>query len=205
MHTPPLILIVDDDADFKEILSAKFLASGYQVAEASDGGEGITKAKSLIPDLIVMDVQMPNVNGTEAVLELKHTQETKDVKIVFFSSLIYPWPGVKSENSSFAQEIGAITFLKKSDELEKIVSTITGLLGGAKPVPVKAAAASTPTPTPTPVPPAAPIAPVTAPAPTPAPQAPATPATAPTADPTIEHAPKIVSYSPTDTTPPPTT
>jgi CheY-like chemotaxis protein len=128
MKNPPLILIADDDADFKEILSAKFLACGYQIAEASDGSEAITKAKSLIPDLIVMDIQMPNVNGTEAVLELKHTPETKDVKIVFFSSLIYPWPGVKSENPEFAKELGAITFMKKSDDLEKIVATVKGLL-----------------------------------------------------------------------------
>lgn len=128
MHTPPLILIVDDDADFKEILSAKLLASGFEIAEASDGAEGITKAKSLIPDLVIMDIQMPNVNGTEAVIELKENSATKDIKIVFFSSLIYPWPGVKTENPAFAKELGAVTFLKKGDDLEKILSTIKGLL-----------------------------------------------------------------------------
>lgn len=130
MKNPPLILIADDDSDFKEILSAKLLASGYQIAEAGDGAEAITKAKSLIPDLIIMDIQMPNVNGTEAVLELKHTPETKDVKIAFFSSLIYPWPGVKSDNPEFAKELGAVTFMKKGDDLEKIVATVKGLLTG---------------------------------------------------------------------------
>lgn len=128
MKNPPLILIADDDADFKEILSAKLLASGYQIAEASDGAQAITKAKSLIPDLVIMDIQMPNVNGTEAVLELKHTPETKDIKMVFFSSLIYPWPGVKADNPEFAKELGAVTFLKKGDDLDKIVATIKGLL-----------------------------------------------------------------------------
>ena len=128
MRTTPLVLIADDDADFKEILSAKLLASGYQIAEASDGAEAITKAKSLVPDLIIMDIQMPNVNGTEAVLELKHNPATKDVKIAFFSSLIYPWPGVKEKNDQFAQELGAVTFLKKGDELDKIIGTIKGML-----------------------------------------------------------------------------
>jgi len=128
MHNPPLILIVDDDPDFKEILSAKLLASGYEVSEASDGAEGITRAKSLIPDLVIMDIQMPNVNGTEAVLELKYASETKDIKIIFFSSLIYPWPGIKADNPEFAKEIGAVTFLRKSDDLEKIIATIEGLL-----------------------------------------------------------------------------
>jgi CheY-like chemotaxis protein len=128
MREHPLILIADDDPDFKEILSAKLLASQFEIAEASDGAEAIVKAKSLVPDLIIMDIQMPNVNGTEAVLELKHSPETKNIKIVFFSSLIYPWPGVKSENPTFAQELGAVTFLKKSDDLDLIVSTVKGLL-----------------------------------------------------------------------------
>ncbi len=128
MKNPPLILIADDDADFKDILSAKLLASGYQIAEASDGAEAITKAKSLVPDLIVMDIQMPNVNGTEAVLEIKHTPETKEVKIMFFSSLIYPWPGVKADNPEFAKELGAVTFMRKSDDLDKIVATVKSLL-----------------------------------------------------------------------------
>jgi len=128
MKNPPLILIADDDADFKEILSAKFLAAGYEIAEAKDGQEAINKAKSLIPDLIIMDIQMPNVNGTEAVVELKSMPETKDVKIVFFSSLVYPWPGVKEKNPEFAKELGAVTFIKKSEELDVIVAKVAELL-----------------------------------------------------------------------------
>lgn len=129
MKNPPLILIADDDIDFKEVLSAKFLAAGYQIAEAADGNEAINKAKSLIPDLIIMDIQMPNVNGTEAVLELKHNAATKDVKIAFFSNLLYPWPGIKKENDVMAQQLGAVTFLKKSDELDDIVKKVKEMLG----------------------------------------------------------------------------
>ncbi len=133
MKNPPLILIADDDSDFKEILSAKLLAAGYQIAEANDGAEAITKAKSLIPDLIIMDIQMPNVNGTEAVLELKHTPETKDVRIAFFSSLIYPWPGIKADNPEFAKELGAVTFMRKGDDLDSIVTTIKSMLAAPGP------------------------------------------------------------------------
>jgi len=122
------ILIADDDADFKEILSAKLLGAGYEIAEASDGQEAIEKAKSLKPSLVIMDIQMPNVNGTEAVLELKNSPETKDTKIVFFSNLVYPWPGVKGENESVATQLGAVTFLKKSEELDVIVKKINELL-----------------------------------------------------------------------------
>lgn len=128
MKNPPLVLIADDNADFREILSAKLLASGYQIAEAKDGQEAITKAKSLIPDLIIMDIQMPNVNGTEAVVEIKSVPETKDVKIIFFSSMIYPWPGVKENNPEFAKALGAVTFINKDEELSVIISKVKELL-----------------------------------------------------------------------------
>jgi|SRR3989344_3755900 len=128
MHTPPLILIADDDADFKEVLSAKLLKNNFTIAEAIDGEEAITKAKSILPDLIVMDIKMPGLNGTEAVLELKNNQETKDIKIVFFTNLLYPWPGVKAENEKIAKELGALTFLQKSDDLDTIVKKIQELL-----------------------------------------------------------------------------
>jgi len=127
MGKPSLVLIADDDKDFLEILSAKLLASGYEVAEAHDGREAVDKAKSLLPALIVMDIKMPGVNGTEAVLELRADSQMKDTKIVFFSNLVYPWPGIKGENSDFAAEIGAVTFLKKSDDLETVINKIKEL------------------------------------------------------------------------------
>ena len=127
-HTPPLILIADDDPDFKEILSTKFLTEGFKVAEASDGEQAISKAKSLLPDVVIMDVQMPKLNGTEAVIELQQTPETKDLKIVFFSSTIHPWPGIQSENQTTAKELGALTFLKKDEDLDVIVKTVKDLI-----------------------------------------------------------------------------
>ena len=127
MTKPPLILIADDDRDFMEILSTKLLAEKYEIAEARNGQEAIDKAKSLIPDLIIMDIKMPDVNGTEAVLEIKSVPETRDTKIVFFSNLVYPWPGVKSENEKFASELGAVTFLKKSADLDEIINKVKEL------------------------------------------------------------------------------
>jgi len=126
-NKPPLILIADDDKDFLEILSAKLLAAGYEIAEAHNGQEAIDKAKSLTPTLIIMDIKMPGVNGTEAVLELKNGEATKNIKIVFFSNLVYPWPGAKQGNEGFASELGAVTFLKKSDDLDQVISKIQEL------------------------------------------------------------------------------
>ncbi len=128
MRTQPLVLLADDNADFKEIISAKLVAAGFEIAEASDGAEAIARAKALKPDLIVMDIDMPHVNGTEAVLEIKNSPETKDVQIVFFSSMDHPWPGIVEEKDAFAKTLGAVTFLKKSDDLDKVVATIKALV-----------------------------------------------------------------------------
>lgn len=129
MRTQPLVLLADDNADFKEVISAKLVQIGYEIAEASDGGQAIEMAKALKPDLIVMDIDMPHVNGTEAVLDIKNTPETAQIPIVFFSSLEHPWPGnVTEDKSQFAQSIGAVTFLKKSDDLSLIIATIKKLV-----------------------------------------------------------------------------
>ena len=129
MRNPPLILITDDDPDFLEILCAKLTRSGFLIAEAHDGREGIEKAANLKPDLMMMDISMPDMNGTEAVLELKKNPETKDIKVVFLTSLTDPWPGLKGEpHEKVAKDLGAIDFINKADDLDKIVDKIKTLL-----------------------------------------------------------------------------
>ncbi len=129
MHNPPLVLIADDNSDFREILSTKLKQSGFWVAEAKDGAEAVLKAQSLQPDLIVMDIQMPNENGTEAVLDLKRNPVTKDTKIVFFTSLENPWPGIKAKNEKFAEELGAAQFINKADDLDQMAKKIQEIIG----------------------------------------------------------------------------
>lgn len=131
MHTPPLILIADDSPDFRTILAEKLKASGFLVAEATDGAEAVSRALNLKPDLVIMDIQMPNENGTEAVLDIKRNPETKDAKIVFFTNLQDPWPGIKAQSPKVAKELGAADFIRKSDDLDVMVKKIRGFLGAA--------------------------------------------------------------------------
>ena len=124
MHKPPVILIADDDLGFQEIVGMKLKRTGFIVAEAHDGKEAVEKAVNLCPDLIVMDINMPNENGTEAVLDIKCNDATKDIKIVFFSSEEDPWPGLKGEKSHSAIDIGAKDFIRKNDDLDVMVEKI---------------------------------------------------------------------------------
>lgn len=130
MQRPPLVLIVDDEPEFREIMSAKLKDRGYWVAEASDGIEAIRKAQALKPSLIIMDINMPNEGGTEAVLDLKNDPATKDAKIVFLSSMKKPWPGLKggSERPEIAHFLGVTDFIDKTEDIEVNIQKIEALL-----------------------------------------------------------------------------
>ena len=128
MRNAPLILIADDELGFLEILGAKLKRNGFLIAEAHDGKEAVEKALNLKPELIVMDINMPNENGTEAVLDIVRNPETKNAKIIFFTSMKDPWPAFKKDSPQVAKELGAAEFLNKSEDLDKIVEKVKNLL-----------------------------------------------------------------------------
>ena len=78
----PLVLVVDDFADAREMYREYLKFSGFRVAEAQNGAEAIDKAKHLKPDLIVMDLSMPVVDGCEATRRLKADSATKGIPVV---------------------------------------------------------------------------------------------------------------------------
>lgn len=71
MRTPPLILAVDDVSENLEIVQMRLEANGYDVATASDGLEGLAKARALVPDLILLDIMMPKLDGISVLKEIK--------------------------------------------------------------------------------------------------------------------------------------
>jgi adenylate cyclase len=71
MREPPLILVVDDVADNVEILQMRLEAQGYAVATAADGVEALQKIRELVPDLVLLDVMMPKLDGIETLKRLK--------------------------------------------------------------------------------------------------------------------------------------
>lgn len=78
----PLVLVVDDFADAREMYGEYLKFCGFRVAEAQNGVEAIDKAKRLKPDLILMDLSMPVVDGWEATRRLKADASTKSIPVV---------------------------------------------------------------------------------------------------------------------------
>ena len=78
----PLILVVDDYQDAREMYAEYLQYSGFRVAEAKNGNEAVAQARSLRPDLILMDLSLPGMDGWEATRVLKADEATRHIPIV---------------------------------------------------------------------------------------------------------------------------
>ena len=78
----PLVLVVEDYQDAREMYAAYLQFSGYRVAEATNGLEAIDRATELLPDIILMDLALPKMDGWEATRRLKLDEKTRHIPIV---------------------------------------------------------------------------------------------------------------------------
>jgi CheY-like chemotaxis protein len=129
MRSVPLVLVADDNKDFREILVGKLKSKGFGVKTASDGEEAVKFAKELLPDLVLMDIEMPHKDGIAAMFDLQQDPHTKNVKIIFVSNLGDSWPQVTEVNRRLAQQVGAIDYFKKGGDLDELVLKIHEKLG----------------------------------------------------------------------------
>ena len=128
MRNPPLILIIDDDKDYLDVLKTKFSSSGFSVETASDGAVGFARAKEIVPDVILMDVKMPKVDGVGALIKLKGDSATKDMRVVLMTAFGDPQQEIFGNDRRFAQELGAFEYVLKSQDLEEIVAKVRNSL-----------------------------------------------------------------------------
>ena len=128
MCAHPLVLVVDDDENFTEVISLKLKAEGVDVVLACNGEEGLEKAEGLTPDLILMDINMPGMMGTDVALAIKNNPKTRGVRVLFLSSLRDPWPGFGGDNKKISRDMGMEDFLSKTDDLDLIVGRIKSVL-----------------------------------------------------------------------------
>lgn len=78
----PLVLVVDDYDDAREMYAESLLVSGFRVAEATNGIEAIERARALSPDVILMDLSLPGLDGWEATRRLKADPRTRHIPVV---------------------------------------------------------------------------------------------------------------------------
>jgi two-component system phosphate regulon response regulator PhoB len=80
------ILLIEDERGLTEALTWTFQREGYEVAVARDGHEGLRRAQTLLPDLIILDIMLPGLNGLEVCRELRAGERTRDIPIIILSA-----------------------------------------------------------------------------------------------------------------------
>ena len=120
------ILIVDDDKNIIQTLKMRLETNGYRIVAASNGLEGLDKAKNGKPDLILLNVMMPQLDGIMTTLRLKGGLETKSTPIIIMT-------GIKErDNMVLAKHVGASDYITKPFESAELLKKIENLLSENK-------------------------------------------------------------------------
>lgn len=117
------ILIVDDDTKLLALYSAILKKEGYEVLTASEGKTGIDLAIANMPDMILLDVMMPSMDGGEVCETLHENTKTMNIPVVFLTSL------VKEEEVEYGKgDIGGHEYISKSTPKDKLIARIKTIL-----------------------------------------------------------------------------
>jgi adenylate cyclase len=122
MHHPARILIVDDNATNRDILATRLALHGYDLCQAADGEEAMAAVKSLIPDLVLLDVMMPKLNGVDACRLLKNDPALPFIPVI----LVTAKADTKDVIAGF--EAGADEYLTKPVDQRALVARVRSML-----------------------------------------------------------------------------
>jgi DNA-binding response OmpR family regulator len=120
---PKKILVVDDETELLKALSIRLETSGYEVITASDGQEGLEKAKSLNPDLIVLDILMPKMDGYEVCRMLKFDEKYKSIPVIMLTAK------TQDIDKAMGKKVGANDYITKPFETQDLIDKIKKYLG----------------------------------------------------------------------------
>ncbi len=117
------ILVVDDEIYIVHILDFSLGMEGYEVITALDGEQALEKARAEKPDLIVLDIMMPKLDGYETCKVLKAEAETKDIPVILLSAK------GRNVDQKIGFEVGADDYITKPFSPRKLVERINAILG----------------------------------------------------------------------------
>lgn len=116
------ILIVDDEKDFIDTIAERLALKGFEIIEAFNGKEGLDKAHTEKPDIILLDVMMPEMNGYDVCRKLKIDEKYRNIPIIMLTAKFQP------NDVEFGKEMGADAYLTKPLELRMLSRKIDALL-----------------------------------------------------------------------------
>jgi len=119
----PKILIVDDEVDIVEALKSYLEDQNYRVITAFDGKEALEKARNEKPDLIILDIMLPKINGYEVCQLLKFDRKYKHIPIVMLTARI------REEDKGLGFQVGADAYITKPFEYKTVYEKVKECLG----------------------------------------------------------------------------
>jgi CheY-like chemotaxis protein len=123
MHVPPRVLIVDDNATNRDILAVRLATQGYDLHQAADGEEALAAAHKLLPDLILLDVMMPGMDGPTTFRELRKNPATARIPVLLLTAKVQ-----SSDQRRFA-DLGVEAILLKPFDPLTLSNQICTILG----------------------------------------------------------------------------
>ena len=114
--------VVDDEPQITDIVETFLETAGYEVESENASEEGIEKAKSFLPDLVLLDIMMPTMDGYEICSELKRSEKTKRIPVVFLTGK----DARSDEGRSF--KVGGVLYIKKHFSCERLLDIVKVVL-----------------------------------------------------------------------------
>lgn len=125
MSPSPKVLLIDDEVDFTELLAANLEASGFEVQQVNDPTKALQAARSFLPDVCVIDLVMPRMDGGDVVNVLKSDYILSNTPVLMLTALVEENPDDNGE----LQMRGGLAFVSKTSDLEVIINAINRQLG----------------------------------------------------------------------------
>ena len=113
------VLVVDDDVEFAEMLRMRLAAGNYRVVTARNGKEGLARAKEESPDVILLDVMMPGMDGGDVALAMRQNPKLAAIPIIFLTAAVS-----EKETKAHKGLIGGEFFIAKTADLRRVVNEI---------------------------------------------------------------------------------
>ncbi len=117
------VLIIDDEKLIVKATSLVIRLAGYEILSAYDGKSGIALAKKVKPDLILLDIMMPGMDGWQVLKILKESPDVSDIPVIIFTAKEY----IRGKEKSV--EAGAVDYVTKPFEPDELIDAITRVLG----------------------------------------------------------------------------
>ena len=124
MEEGKLVLLVDDDLTLREMYDERLKAEGFSIIQANNGEAALSKAKETKPNVIMLDIMMPKINGFDVLKELKTNPETKDIPVIILTALIQDVDRLQG------MKLGAADYIVKSETMPgEVIDKINKAIG----------------------------------------------------------------------------